>query len=98
VVYPDELEIKDSTKFYIHVCVSYLDILIRFDSDFRLTNTLYDKRDSFNLQSSAYLFYEVVYAPVYSVHIFQLTRYARACFAYEDDSNRGKQLAKMLML
>jgi hypothetical protein len=32
------------------------------------------------------------------VYIFQLIWYARACFAYEDFSKRGKLLTKNMML
>jgi hypothetical protein len=34
----------------------------------------------------------------YGVYISQLIQYARACFAYEDFSKRGKLLTKKLML
>jgi hypothetical protein len=37
-------------------------------------------------------------SPAYGVYISQLIRYARACFAYEDFSKRGKLLTKKLML
>jgi hypothetical protein len=36
--------------------------------------------------------------PGYGVYISQLIRYARACFAYEDFSKRGKLLTKKLMM
>jgi hypothetical protein len=41
--YPDELEIKDTTK-----SASYLDLLLNTDSNDRLISTLYDKRDDFD--------------------------------------------------
>jgi hypothetical protein len=37
-------------------------------------------------------------SPAYGVYISQLIRYARAGFAYEDFSKRGKLLTKKLML
>ena len=46
LIYPDELEIKDTTES--DRCASYLDILLNIDSDGRLTTTLYDKRDDFD--------------------------------------------------
>ena len=39
LIYPDELEIKDTTES--DRCVSYLDILLNIDSDGRLTTTVY---------------------------------------------------------
>ena len=52
------------------------------------------------LQSSTFLFYvvNVPLSPAYGVYISQLIRYARACFAYEDFSKRGKLLTNKLML
>ena len=46
LIYPDELEIKDTTEF--DKSVSYLDILLKIDSIGRLTFSLYDKRDDFD--------------------------------------------------
>jgi hypothetical protein len=46
LIYPDELEIKDTTES--DKSASYLDILLNIDSDGRLTTTLYDKRDYFD--------------------------------------------------
>ena len=46
LIYPDELEIKDTTesdKF-----ASYLDILLNIDYSGKLTTSLYDKRDDFD--------------------------------------------------
>jgi hypothetical protein len=43
LIYPDELEIKDTTKS--DRSASYLDILLNIDSNGRLTASLYDKRD-----------------------------------------------------
>ena len=36
--------------------------------------------------------------PAYGVYISQLIRYARACFAYEDFSKRGRLLTNKLIL
>ena len=46
LIYPDELEIKDTTES--DRCASYLDILLNIDSDGRLITILYDKRDDFD--------------------------------------------------
>jgi hypothetical protein len=45
-IYPDELEIKDTTES--DKSVSYLDILLNIDFSGRLTTSLYDKRDKFD--------------------------------------------------
>ena len=45
-IYPDELEIKDTTE--CSTSASYLDVLLKLDSDGKLTTQLYDKRDDFN--------------------------------------------------
>jgi hypothetical protein len=47
VIYPDELEIKDTTES--DKLVSYLDILLNIDSNGKLTTSLYDNRDDFDI-------------------------------------------------
>jgi hypothetical protein len=46
LIYPNELETKDTTEF--DISASYLDILLNIDTNGRLTSTLYDKRADFN--------------------------------------------------
>jgi hypothetical protein len=46
VIYPNELEIMDTTESDMPAC--YLDILFNIDSNGRLTITLYDKHDALN--------------------------------------------------
>ena len=52
------------------------------------------------LQSSTFLFLcsNIPLSPAYGVYISQLIRYARAYFAYDDFSKRGKLLTNKLML
>jgi hypothetical protein len=97
-MYPDELEIKDTTEF--DNFASYLDILLIIDSNGRLTTSLYDKRYDFDfaIVNFPFLCSNIPLSPAYDVNISQLIRYARACFAYEDFSKRGKLLTKKLML
>jgi hypothetical protein len=92
LIYPDELEIKDTTES--DKSGSYLDIILNIDSNGRLTTSLYDKRDDFDFAvvNFPFLCSNIPLSPAYGVYISQLIRYARACFAYEDFSNRGKQL------
>jgi hypothetical protein len=98
LIYPDELEIKDTTES--DISASYLGILLNIDSNGRLTTTLFDKRDDFDfvIVNFPFLCSNIPLSPAYGAYIFQLIRFARACFAYEDFSKRGKLLTKKLML
>jgi hypothetical protein len=91
-IYLDELEIKDTTES--GKSASYLDNLVKIDSNDRLTTTLYDKRDDFDfaIVNFPFLYSNIPLSPAYSVYISQLIRHARACFPYEDFSKRGKLL------
>jgi hypothetical protein len=71
LIYPDELEIKDTTES--DKSPSYLDILLYIDTNGRLTTSLYDKRDDLTLQSSTFLFYVVTY------HFHLLMVYTSLC-------------------
>jgi hypothetical protein len=86
----DELEIKDTIES--DKSASYLDILFNIDSNGRLTSLLYDKRDDFDFSivNFPFLCSNIPLSHAYGVYISQLILYARACFAYEDFSKRGK--------
>jgi hypothetical protein len=95
LIYPDDLEIKDTTES--DKSASYLDILLNVDSNDILYDTsLYDKRDDldFAIVNFPFLCSNIPLSPAYGVHVPQLNRYARACFAYEDFSKRGRLLKK----
>jgi hypothetical protein len=98
LIYPAELEIKDTIES--DKSASYLDILLNIDFNGRLTTSLYDKRDDFDfaIVNFPFLCSNIPLSPACGVYISQLIRYARACFAYEDFSKRGKLLTKKLML
>jgi hypothetical protein len=98
LIYPDELEIKDTTES--DKSASYLDILLNVDSNSSLTTSLYDKRDDFDfaIVNFPFLCSNTPLSPAYGVYISQLIRYARARFAYEDFSKRGKKFTNKLML
>ena len=53
-IYPEELEIKETTDNSISS--SFLDLLFEFDNDNRLRVTIYDKRDDFNFNIVNYPF------------------------------------------
>ena len=98
MIYPEELEIKDTTDS--DKSASYLDILLDIDSNGRLTTTLYDKRDDFNfaIVNFPFLCSNIPLSPAYGVYISQLIRYTRACFTYGSFSRRGQLLTNKLML
>jgi hypothetical protein len=85
-MYPNELEIKDTTES--DKPASYLDILLNIDSNDRLTTSLYDKHDDFDFAIVNFLFLcsDIPLSPAYSVYVSQLIRYAGAWFAYENFS------------
>jgi hypothetical protein len=98
LIYPDELKIKDTTEF--DKSASYLDILPNIDSNGRLTTTLFDKCNDFDfaIVNFPFLCSNIPLSPAYGVYISQLIRCARACFAYEDFSKRGKLLTNKRLM
>jgi hypothetical protein len=94
MIYPDNLEIKNTTESYI--TASYLDILLKIDSNGRPTTTLYDKHEDFNfaIVNFPFLWSNIPLLPVYDTYIFQLIRHARACLAYENLLKRNQLLTK----
>jgi hypothetical protein len=94
LIFTEELEKKDITES--DISVSYLDIFLNIDSNDRLTTTLYDKRYDFDfaIVNFPFLCSNIPISPAYGVYISQLIRYARACFAFEHFSKRGKPLTK----
>ena len=79
LIYPSELEIKDTTD--IRRTASYLDLFLNIDTDGRLHMKIYDKRDDFNFPiiNFPFLSSNIPYAPSFGVYISQLIRYSRAC-------------------
>jgi hypothetical protein len=72
LIYPNELEVKDTTD--PQKCVSYLEI----DNAGRLIIKLYDKRDDFTFPTVNFLFISINIpaSPTYGVYISQLIRYS----------------------
>jgi hypothetical protein len=56
-IYPNQLEIKDTIE--CSTSASYLDVLLKLDTNGKLTTQLYDKRDDFNFS----LTYVVIFQP-----------------------------------
>ena len=69
MIYPDELEIKDTTES--DRCASYLEILLNIGSNGRLTTTLYDKRDDVDcaIANFPFLCSNVPLSPAYGVYV-----------------------------
>jgi hypothetical protein len=98
-IYPNELEFKDTTE--CSTSASYLDVhvLLKLDTNGKLTTQLYDKQDDFNFSivNFPYLCSNVPSSPAYGVYISQLIRYTRACSAYDQILVRGSLRTNKLM-
>jgi hypothetical protein len=75
LIYPDELEIKDTTAS--DKSTSYLDILLNIDSNGRLTISIYDKRDDFDfaIVNFSILCSNIPLSPAYGVYVSQLSMF-----------------------
>ena len=78
LIYPSELEIKDTTA--TRRTASYLELFLNIDTDDRLYTKIYDKLVDFNFQiiNFSFLNSKIPSSPSYGVYISQLIRYARA--------------------
>ena len=96
-IYPEELEIKDTTDS--SNSASYLDIMLSIDKDQHLTTKIYDKRDDFDFSivNFPFLCSNIPRSPAYGVFISQLIRYSRACSSYQDFLIRAKLLTSKLL-
>ena len=95
-IYPDELEIKDTTESLLSA--SYLDLLLDI-RDNSICTKLYDKRDDFDFTIVNYPFLDsnIPASPAYGVFVSQLIRYARACSTYSDFLGRASLLTSKLL-
>jgi hypothetical protein len=77
-IYPNELEIKDTTE--CSTSTSYLDVLLKLDTNRKISTQLYDKRNYFNFSTVnfPYLCSNSPASPAYGVYISQLIRYAES--------------------
>ena len=79
LIYPSELEIKDTTD--TDKSVSYLDPFLEMTTDGRLNTKIYDKRNDFNFPIVNFPFLctsKIQAARAYGVYVSQLIRYSRA--------------------
>ena len=97
VIYPDELQIKDTTDS--SKSAAYLDLYLEIDHKGTLCTRLYDKRDDFNFPIINFpvLSSNIPASPAYGVYVSQLIRYARACTHYQEFLVRGKRLTDKLL-
>jgi hypothetical protein len=97
LIYPIELEIKDTTD--TDRSASYLDLHLEIDSEGRLRMKFYDKRDDFNfpIVNFPFICSNIPAAPAYGVYMSQLIRYSRACGSYQDVLVRGLLLTRKLL-
>jgi hypothetical protein len=97
LIYPSQLEIKDTTDTV--KSASYLDLHLEIDTRGRLNTKLYDKRDDFDfpIVNFPFLSGNIPEAPAYGVYISQLIRYSRACDIYSDFIDRARLLTKKLL-
>ena len=97
VIYPTELEVKDTTESINSA--SYLDLQLEYDIQGKLNLKLYDKRDDFNfpIVNFPFLSSNIPASPAYGVYVSQLIRYARASSEYRSFLHRGKLLTNKLL-
>jgi hypothetical protein len=81
--YPNELEIKDTKE--CSISASYLDMLLKLDTNSKITIQLYDRWYDFNFSivNFPYLCSNIPASPAYGLYILQLIRCARACLTYD---------------
>ena len=96
-IYPQELEIKDTTD--ASNFANYLDLRLEIDENQKLFTQLFDKRDDFNfpIVNFPFMSSNIPASPAYGVFVSQLIRYARANSNYQDFLHRGSQLASKLV-
>jgi hypothetical protein len=84
LIYPPELEIKETTD--TASSVSFSDLYLEFDDSGQLGIKNYDKRDDFNFKiiNVPNTCSNIPASPAYGVYISQLIRYARTSRNYSD--------------
>ena len=96
LIYPSELEIKDTTD--TRRTASYLDLFLNIDTDGRLHTKIYDKRDDFNFLIINFQFLSSNIPSAHSCGVYnQLLRYSRACSHYTEFIYRSVLLTQKLL-
>jgi len=94
-IYPNELEVEDTTDTQNYV--SYLDLYLEIDIEGRLKIKLYDKRLTFPLVNFPFISNTIPALLAYGVYISHLKRYSRACAQYSDFRDMAKLLMQKLL-
>jgi len=96
LIYPNELEAKDTTD--TQKSTSYLDLQIEIDNGGRLKTKLYDKWDdlTFPIINFPFIGSYIPASPAYGVNISQLIGYSRACTQYSGFLDRTQLLMQKL--
>jgi hypothetical protein len=83
LIYSNELEIRDTTE--CSTSTSYLDVLLKLDTNSKSLAQLYDKMDDFNFSivKFPYLCSNIPDSSAYGVYISQLIRHARAYSTFD---------------
>jgi hypothetical protein len=96
-IYPNELEVKDTTD--TQKSVSYLEFHIEIANGGRLKTKLYDKRDDFTfpIRNFPFISSNIPASPAYGAYISQYKRYSSACAQYNYLLGRAQVLTQMLL-
>jgi hypothetical protein len=96
LIYPPELEIKETTD--TASSASFLDLYLEFDDSGQLGTKIYDKRYDFNFKIIIFSnMCNIPASPAYGVYISQLIRYASASSNYSDFLKRHLYLRNRLL-
>ena len=97
LIYPPELEIKETTD--TASSASFLDLYLEIDTNGQLSTRIYDKRDDFKFEiiNFPHMDSNIPSSPAYGVYISQLIRYARGCSKYSEFVKRHQILTKRLL-
>ena len=83
----------------IHTYVHVPTVVLRYTSNYRKSEILYDKRDNFNFNivNFPYLSSNIPSGPAYGVYISQLVRIGRICSNYTQFAGRHYKLTQRLI-
>jgi hypothetical protein len=97
LIYPPELEIKETTD--TASSTSVLDLYLEFDDSGQLSTKSYDKRDDFNFKIKIFpnMCSNIPASPAYGIYISQLIRYARGSSNYSNFLKRHLYLRNRLL-
>ena len=97
MIYPPELEIKETTD--TASSASFLDLYLEFDDSGKISTKIYDKQNDFNFKIINFpnVCSNIPASSAYGVYISQLIRFARASSNYSDFLKRHLHLRNRLL-